>query len=163
MVAEQLAERWAAGPFRRGGKSEWTRGGFSGSAVLLLKPLTFMNRSGQAIRHWVEAPENEGARLLVVYDDLHLPLGKIRLRIKGSAGGHHGVESIMEHLQTEDFMRLRLGIGVENQTRDTAEFVLSPFSAAEWENVKEMLHQGVQAIESLIAHGAEKTMSLFNR
>jgi peptidyl-tRNA hydrolase, PTH1 family len=163
MIADLLAERWKAGFFHRRGKSEWARGTFSGSKVLLLKPLTFMNLSGTAVRQWVETPESQSARLLVVYDDLHLPLGKVRLRLRGSAGGHHGVESIIEQLQTKEFLRLRLGIGMENQSKDTADFVLSPFSRPEWETVKEMLQQSAQAIESLIVHGAEKTMSLYNR
>jgi len=164
MMIDLLVKRWGMGSLQRQGKADWAQGTFAGCKIDLLKPLTFMNLSGIAVRKFMESSENMGAKLLVVFDDLNLPLGKLRLRVRGSAGGHHGVESIIEQLQTEEFFRLRLGIGLENPPAgNTADFVLSSFSSNEGETVKEMLQAGIEVIESLLVQGAEKTMSLFNR
>ena len=131
-------------------------------SVVLLKPLTYMNRSGLAVREAMTRYASDQPQLVVVYDDFHLPLGKLRLRERGSAGGHHGMESIIECLGTEEFLRLRLGIADEELRPEAVDFVLASFPAAAGEAVKEMLDNGLQALESMMTLGPARTMSLYN-
>ena len=133
-----------------------------GESVVLLKPQTFMNRSGLAVREAMMRFAADRPQLVVVYDDFHLPLGKLRLRERGGAGGHHGMESIIGCLGTEEFLRLRLGIADEALQSETTDFVLATFPAAAGDVVKEMLNNGLQALESLMDLGPAKTMSLYN-
>ena len=130
--------------------------------VVLLKPQTFMNRSGLAVSEAMTRYADSQPRLIVAYDDFHLPLGKLRLRERGSAGGHHGMESIIECLGTGEFFRLRLGIADEELKPDAVDFVLGPFPAGARSIIEEMLDGGLQALESLMTVGPAKTMSLFN-
>lgn len=127
-------------------------------------PQTYMNRSGYAARCLVErhgfAPEN----VLVVFDEVNLPLSRLRLRTKGSPGGHRGMESIIQSLNTDRVPRLRLGIGPEEggDPEDLVDFVLEPFEADEREQVDEMIAQAADACESWLAHGSERTMNRYN-
>ncbi len=130
--------------------------------IRLLEPQTFMNLSGQSVRatlDWFKlAPES----VLVVYDDLDLPLGKIRLRLSGSAGGHNGMKSIISHLGTQKFPRVRIGIGQSTGDKDTIAHVLGKFSKAETVVVNEVIYLVNDAIEMSLKQGVEKAMSLYN-
>lgn len=162
MTLDRLADhlsvsfRWGNGPYVYF-DSEW-----EGEKVIGVKPLTFMNRSGIAVEKLVREYEIPLSNLVVVSDDFHLPLGKIRLRKKGSAGGHQGLASIIQALGTEEFPRLRMGIGMKSGM-DPAEYVLSKFSKTERSIVKEMVQRGVEAILHLLQYGMDKTMTVFNR
>ena len=133
-----------------------------GNKVGLLKPNTYMNRSGQAVRAVMDWYKLTPTSLLVIYDDMDLPLGRLRLRLSGSAGGHNGMKSIISHLNSQDFPRLRLGIGKSQDNTETISHVLGRFRAEEEILVKQSLALAVEAVESSLRVGVEKTMSLYN-
>ncbi len=138
-----------------------------GNKIRLLKPLTYMNRSGESIRaviDWFKLPPES---VLVIYDDMDLPLGKLRMRLSGSAGGHNGMKSTIAHLSTQNFPRLRIGIDSpknlnNNGDKNTISHVLGKFSPAETELMSEVLKLTVNAVEMSLKDGVEKAMSLYN-
>lgn len=138
-----------------------------GQKIRLLKPLTYMNLSGQAIRaaaDWYKIPAES---VLIVYDDMDLPIGKLRIRLAGSAGGHNGMKSTISHLGTDKIPRLRIGIGkpqndAAKNEKDTISFVLGKFSSEETELVEKVLKLVVKAVELSLHQGVEKAMSLYN-
>ncbi|GAC1496845.1 MAG: aminoacyl-tRNA hydrolase [Chamaesiphon sp.] len=133
-----------------------------GDKIRLLKPLTYMNRSGQAIRattDWFKLPPES---VLVIYDDMDLPVGRIRMRLSGSPGGHNGMKSSIAHLGTQNFPRLRIGIGRERTEQDAVSHVLGRFSLAEAQMMSEVLQLVVEAVELSLKQGIEKAMSLYN-
>ena len=134
----------------------------SGNKIRLLKPLTYMNRSGQSVRAVTDWYKLTPQSLLVIYDDMDLPLGKIRLRMSGSAGGHNGMKSIIAHLGKQDFPRLRIGIGKSTGQKETVSHVLGKFSPTEAKIVKEVLGLAEDAINLSLKQGVEKAMSLYN-
>lgn len=135
--------------------------------IRLLKPLTYMNRSGQAIRavtDWFKLPANS---VLVIYDDMDLPLGKIRLRLSGSAGGHNGMKSAIAHLNSQDFPRLRIGIGKPQSVTSSNDVsaishVLGRFDSSESQLMSEVLQLVVECVDVSLQHGIEKAMNLYN-
>ncbi len=129
--------------------------------VLLAKPLTYMNRSGTAVSELVEKYEIPLKNLLIILDDFNLPFGKIRLRSKGSDGGHNGLDSIISEMSTNVFPRLRVGIGKENIS-DQVDFVLSNFDDEEREILPEILESTYKASMQFINDGIDKTMSSIN-
>jgi PTH1 family peptidyl-tRNA hydrolase len=133
--------------------------------VRLLKPLTYMNRSGQSIRAVLDWYKLDPESVLVIYDEMDLPVGRIRLRLSGSAGGHNGMKSAIAHLGTQNFPRLRVGIGSAKDIhpdQDTVSHVLGRFSAAEEKVMIEVIDQVVNAVELSLRQGVEKAMSLYN-
>ena len=130
-------------------------------AVLLVKPLTFMNLSGQAIGELARYFKIEVADLIVVVDEVHLPLGKLRARKRGSAGGHNGLKSVIAHLGDE-FARLRLGVGLGGEQRNMADHVLSRFEKDEAAEVERMTTRAADAAEMFITSGIEAVMNAFN-
>ena len=130
-------------------------------AVLLVKPLTFMNLSGQAIGELARYFKIEVADLIVVVDEVHLPLGKLRARKRGSAGGHNGLKSVIAHLGDE-FARLRLGVGRGADQRNLADHVLSRFEKDEAAEVERMTARAADAAEMFITSGIEAVMNAFN-
>ncbi len=132
--------------------------------VLLVKPLTFMNNSGAATRRALEQYSIPLSHLLVVVDDFWLDLGTIRVRAKGSDGGHNGLRSIIEHLGTEEFARIRCGIRREPMPPkdEMADFVLSPFDPEEKATVESMIDTAADAVEEFVRSGIERTMNIFN-
>lgn len=136
--------------------------GSNNAKIRLLKPQTFMNLSGQSVRATIDWFKLQPESVLVVYDDLDLPLGKIRLRLSGSAGGHNGMKSIISHLGTQNFPRVRIGIGKSAGEKDTISHVLGKFSAVETPIVSEVIYLVNDAIEMSLKQGMEKAMSLYN-
>jgi peptidyl-tRNA hydrolase, PTH1 family len=128
--------------------------------VELVKPQTFMNLSGESVAGLLK--KRTDAKIIVVTDDLALPIGKIRLRARGSAGGHNGLKSIIACLGTDEFMRLKIGIQPEHPINDTARFVLDKFSKQDFEIIDKVLEESVDAIHSVIKDGIEKAMTQFN-
>lgn len=135
------------------------------SDLVLAKPQTFMNRSGYAARCLAERRDFLPTHMLVIYDDVQLPLGRLRLRLSGGPGGHRGMESVIRNLQTDEIPRLRLGISDPQQpeeTDDLVDYVLSPFRAEERQVVEEMIGRAARACVSWWVEGPEVTMSEFN-
>ncbi|MBI3331007.1 MAG: aminoacyl-tRNA hydrolase [Candidatus Omnitrophica bacterium] len=130
-----------------------------GQTIRLLMPLTMMNESGEALRAAGASPED----LLIVCDDVNLPLGTLRLRAEGGAGGHHGLVSCLEALGTEQVPRLRLGVGAPDQPANLTDFVLSPFGSGERPLVRRMVEQARDACEAWVTEGIEAAMSRYNK
>jgi peptidyl-tRNA hydrolase, PTH1 family len=133
-----------------------------GERVELIKPQTYMNLSGESIACLLAKPGRESRRLIVISDDLALPFGTIRLRPRGSAGGHNGLKSIIAALKSEEFMRLRIGIKPEHPVSDTRRFVLEEFPKREREEVEKVLSRGAEALRTVISDGIEKAMQQYN-
>ena len=164
-LVEMLAARWRADwANERKFSARVARTERNGVRVLLCQPQTFMNLSGEAVGGLVSFYQlRPQADLLVVVDDADLPLGEIRLRAGGGSGGHHGLESIEQHLATRDFARLRLGIGrTADGRREITEYVLAPFSGAEATVAGEVLTAAAAQVECWLDAGIEKAMSQFN-
>jgi len=137
----------------------------SGGKVRLLKPLTYMNLSGQSIRSVTDWYKLSPDSVLVIYDDMDLPLGKIRLRLSGSAGGHNGMKSTIAHLNTDKFPRLRVGIGkppIPKEDKDPISHVLGRFSSGETQLISDVIQLVTDAVELSLKQGVEKAMSLYN-
>lgn len=138
-------------------------GRFGQHRIVLLKPQTFMNLSGQSVvpaAHWYKVEPSE---MLVVYDDLDLPPGKLRLREKGSSGGHNGMKSIISELGMQDFPRIRMGIGRPAPGWAVPDWVLAPFTADERPLVDRAVERAVSALEEMLTVGFLKAMNTFNR
>lgn len=133
-----------------------------GDKVYLLKPLTYMNRSGQAIRAVTDWYKLQPESVLVIYDDMDLPIGRLRMRLSGSAGGHNGMKSAIAHLGTQNFPRLRIGIGKSGTDKDTVSYVLGKFSSEETKMMCNVLQLVVDSVELALKQGVEKAMSLYN-
>ncbi len=168
-VIDALAKRWQVDLSENRKFQGWygeTTVGSQRSKVRLLKPTTYMNRSGQSVRAVLDWFKVSPAKILVVYDEMDLPLGRIRLRLSGSAGGHNGMKSIISHVGTQEFPRLRVGIGSpkdENTvTNDAVGHVLGQFSKAEQPILAEVLYLAQDSIELSLKQGVEKSMSLYN-
>lgn len=128
----------------------------------LVKPQTFMNLSGQSVSCLLKKENRSREKMIVVVDDLALPLGSIRLRPKGSAGGHNGLKSINECLQTQDYIRLRIGMQPAHRIGDTKRFVLENFSKADFDTLEKVLEESVAAVQAVLSNGIEKAMAEFN-
>jgi len=164
-LADHLAARWSFGPFRRQGSIAETGGGVAGKDVLLVKPLTYMNRSGRALRGY---RDQDGFRfatdLLVLVDDVDLAPGKFRLRGAGSSGGHNGLLSIEGALRSREFARLRVGVGAPaDRDVDRADWVLAPPRPDEEEMILTAFDRMSEAIECWVSDGTESAMNRFNR
>lgn len=133
-----------------------------GSPVLLVEPLTYMNRSGMAVQVLLSALRRGPQDLLLLLDDLSLPFGRIRIRERGSAGGHRGLESILTLLETDEIVRVRVGIGEEQMPEDKSGFVLSGFPPEKQPELDELMIRAGNAVKSIIADGVSKTMAIFN-
>ncbi|MBR2914911.1 MAG: aminoacyl-tRNA hydrolase [Clostridia bacterium] len=135
----------------------------SGKKVLLLKPQTYMNHSGEAVRSAADFYKVPPAKIIVLFDDCAIGVGEIRIRRKGSAGGHNGIKSIIEHLGTQDFPRVKIGVGEKpHPDYDMADWVLSGFSQAEFKAVCSRFDDVSKAVELIVSGETDKAMNLFN-
>ena len=136
----------------------------AGEPVILAKPETYMNLSGNSVRELVAEHQVDVTRdLIVIYDELDLPLGTIRIRQRGSSAGHNGMESILGALGTDEFLRIRLGIAPDRKVADSVKYVLTPFRKAQEKIVDEILDTAVQAVEVILKEGPAAAMNRFNR
>lgn len=159
---DRLAEAHGMSFTRRQARARAAQGEIGGHRVLLVKPQTFMNGSGEAVGQLARFYKIPPANVLVLYDDLDLPLGTIRLRPGGGAGGHRGMRSIIQHLDTEDFHRLRLGIGRPPGAMDPVDYVLNDFTADERADMELAFERAVAAIECFLGEGIDAAMNAFN-
>lgn len=163
-LADRLASRWSFPPFRRADHAAETEGEREGRTVRILKPLTYVNRSGRVVRRLAD---QAGFRveddLLVVVDDVDLPPGALRLRARGSSGGHRGLESVEEAAGTREYARLRIGVGRPEDPRvELADWVLAPPSGAEEEAILSTFGRAAEAVDVWLSDGAEAAMNEVN-
>jgi peptidyl-tRNA hydrolase, PTH1 family len=166
MVIDRLAEPHSIRVSRKENTSFVGLGEIGGKQVALAKPQTYMNLSGPAVRGLLERYELKLDRLIVVYDELDLPWGSLRIRMKGSAAGHNGVKSLIGSLGTNEFTRVRMGIARESEPGSPvkgAQFVLGPFKRAQKQDVEETVGRAADAGEFIIAEGASQAMTKYNR
>ena len=136
----------------------------AGQPMILAKPETFMNLSGLSVRELVaEYQVDVKSDLIVIYDELDLPLGAIRIRTRGSSAGHNGMESILGALGTDEFLRIRLGVAPDRKVTDGVKFVLTPFRKAQLKVVDEVLDIAAEAVEVILKEGPAAAMNRFNR
>jgi len=162
-VLDRLAERHGAAFDAAPVEALEARWRLDGDTVLLGKPLTFMNLSGEAVGGFCRFYRIETADVLVVCDDVNLPLGRLRARATGSEGGHNGLKSVAQHLGTTDYGRLRIGVGRGDERRDLADHVLSRFEPEEQTGVTSAIDRSADAVEDWVRHGLAYVMNTYNR
>jgi PTH1 family peptidyl-tRNA hydrolase len=164
LAVDRIAEQCGARVTNRRCRALTARARLAGEEVLLAKPETWMNLSGMAVRELVaEAGADPGSDLIVLLDDLDLPLGMLRIRQRGSSGGHNGLESVIGALGTQEFCRVRLGIAPDHPVGDGAQYVLSQFRKAQLAVVDEVLDRAAEAVGVILTEGAAAAMNRFNR
>jgi PTH1 family peptidyl-tRNA hydrolase len=165
-LVDRLAHRWQVRlSEQRRFQGEFGEGIAAGQRLRLLKPSTFMNKSGQSVRAVLDWYKLSPQQVLVVYDDMDLPVGKLRIRLNGSAGGHNGMRSLIAHLGTQDFPRLRIGISkaaTAGLDKDSISHVLGKFTPEEQRTLPDVLDMAADAVELTLKQGIEKSMSLYN-
>ena len=165
-VLDHLADVWRFDGWRKDGEAMTSTGVVRGLKVRLVKPLTYMNLSGQVLRPYLRRPFWAAkSDLLVIVDDVAIPVGTYRIRAKGSAGGHNGLKSVEHHLKTQDYPRLRIGVGPgENRSfgGDLADFVLSKVGKQEEADIRALMETFVGAVETWLVDGVEVTMNRYN-
>ncbi|MGK7928944.1 MAG: aminoacyl-tRNA hydrolase [Spirulina sp.] len=163
-VLDNLAQLWQMSwQENRRFKGYFSEGrAFGNQKIYLLKPLTYMNRSGESIRAVMDWYKLEPESLLVIYDDMDLALGRLRIRLSGSAGGHNGIKSAIAHIGGQNFPRLRIGIGQKTAEKEAISHVLGKFAPEEKPIVTETIELAIAAVEMGLKEGLEKAMSLYN-
>ena len=163
-VIDALADKYNISVDGRKNRAYIGKGIIEGQKVLLVKPQTYMNLSGESIGGLVDYFKiDEEQNLIVIYDDISLSPGQIRIRKKGSAGGHNGIKNIIAHLGTQVFPRIKVGVGEKPKKYDLADYVLSHFTKAEREEMEEGYQKAIQAVEKILAGEMEAAMNEFNR
>lgn len=161
-VIDVLADRYRIDISEKKHKALCGRGVIEGQKVLLLKPQTFMNLSGESIRAAADYYKIEPEEMIVIYDDISLDPGQLRIRLKGSAGGHNGIKNIIANLGTQDFPRIKVGVGAKPPRMDLADYVLSRFGAGEQKLMEEAFGEATEAAVMMMTDGAERAMNHFN-
>ena len=161
-AVEKLATAWGIQIKKKVSCSLTGQGNWQGESVFLVLPQTYMNQSGEAIKELISGAEARLEEFLVICDDMALPIGSIRLRAQGSAGGHQGLNSMIQQLGTDYFTRLRIGISFPKIKEDVSEYVLSPFSKEEWKKLEPVLDEVPKICEIWMHQGIQKAMSRFN-
>ncbi|MEJ5339532.1 MAG: aminoacyl-tRNA hydrolase [Aquificaceae bacterium] len=162
MVVEEFLRRLRVQDYSEECLSHLYRVRVDGREVLVAKPQTYMNNSGLAVVNLLEEYHINPEEMLVVYDDLDLPLGRLRLRTEGSSGGHHGMESIIREIKTEKFPRLRVGIGRPRDRNRVVDYVLSPFSEEEEVLLAKVLKRAGECLHRCVEFGTEESMNFCN-
>lgn len=163
-VIDRLADKYGISVTERKGRAFVGSGFIEGQKVLLVKPQTYMNLSGESVKSLAQYFKVEvEEKLLVVYDDISLEPSQIRIRRKGSAGGHNGIKNLIQMLQTEEFQRIKVGVGKKPPRFDLADFVLGHFSKEEKVRMEEGYEKGIQGISLILAGKLEEAMNQWNR
>ena len=163
LVINQLAKTNAIALKERKFKSRWGKGKIAGHEVMLVKPHTFMNLSGEAVKRFQECFALKPHQLIVIHDDLDLDWGRIKIKEKGGHGGHKGIQSIMSTLGDGEFIRVRVGIGRPEKEADVTEYVLQPFVETEMSSLDKVISKAQAAVEILFEMGVHAAMNLYNR
>jgi peptidyl-tRNA hydrolase, PTH1 family len=164
-LADHLVARWRLGPLRRGERARVAEGSWNGQTIRVVEPQTYMNRSGAAIAPLLDLPGfDPGRDLLILLDEVALPLGRFRLRGAGSAGGHNGLKSVEGVLRRQDYARLRIGVGPRPAGLDElSDYVLDTFPREEREVLEGLLDPMAEAVETWVDQGIEIAMTRHNR
>ena len=167
-LIDHLADVWHFDGWKKDGVSHASSGVVAGVKVKLVKPQTYMNLSGQALKNYARRPFWSAAKdLLVVVDEVQIPVGRFRIRARGSAGGHNGLKSLEQALGNQEYPRLRIGVGPSEERKgvygDLADFVLAPFARDEREDVLALLPPLTATVETWLKDGVELAMNLHNR
>lgn len=162
MVAERFSAQFCIPLKKKGHQAHYGVGRCSGEEVTLLMPQTFMNLSGASVGSAVKSLGVDPGDLIVVHDDIDLPYGSMRVKVGGGHGGQNGIRHIRQVLGTGDFLRVKIGVGRPPSGGDVAGYVLSPFSGAERKSLDNLLSNSCEAIEMILAQGAQKAMNEFN-
>ena len=163
-LVDRLAYDWDFGPFKREGRAFVSEGSVGEESLWLMKPTTYMNRSGLALRPLRQVEDfDPSADLLVVVDDAALDVGRVRFRPEGGAGGHNGLKSMSGALQSNEYARLRIGVGQKPEEVDLSDWVLAPMPDEDEDVVVELLPDLTEAVEAWIGEGVEAAMNRFNR
>lgn len=157
-----LADRINTDVAERKFKGLYGKGMLGGEKVILLKPQTFMNLSGESVRAAADFYKIPPDHIIVIYDDISLDVGHLRIRTKGSAGGHNGIKNIIAHLGTQEFSRIKIGVGGKPPRMDLADYVLSRFPAEERKIMETAFRDAAEAAGVLIAEGPDAAMNRFN-
>jgi len=160
LVIEELVERLQL-EFKEKEDFKISKGSLGDEKIILLEPLTFMNRSGVAVRKIMQKSNVSPERLIVIHDDLDLECGNLKIRKKGSSGGHKGIESIIQNIGTREFIRVKIGIG-RDPFVPTEKYVLSRFRKDEMPMIKETIAKAAESVHSIIIEGVERAMNRFN-
>ncbi len=163
LVVEELARRAKIGLLSHKFEGEFGQGGLQGQKILLLKPQTYMNLSGGSVARAARFYKVVSDDLMVIHDELDLPLGRVQFKKGGGTGGHHGLDSVVERLGYSDFVRLRVGIGRPEQREKMVGYVLGEFSKEETEQRKQVVIQAATALEAWVWKGLQFAMNGFNR
>ena len=163
MAVDRLAEICKTEFSRREARARVASARFHGEKLILAKPQTFMNLSGASVSGLLRSLDVSLEDLVVLVDDVDLPLGTLRVRRKGSAGGHNGLKSVIGALETDVFTRVRMGVGPDRPVEDLISYVLTPFCERDQETVAGMVEQAVEAVRVILKEGVDKAMNLFNR
>lgn len=158
-----LAEKHGIQITERKHKAFCGTGFIGGERVLLAKPQTFMNASGESLREAADFYKIRPEQVIVIYDDISLRVGQLRIRTKGSAGGHNGIKSIIAHLGSQDFPRIKIGVGAKPDRMDLADYVLSRFSQTDRQMMEDAFQDAADAVEFMLADGADAAMNRYNR
>ena len=162
IVADALAQEGKA-VFKPGRHASMTRLSLKGRIMVVIKPTTYMNLSGKAVRYWMQKEEIPLENILVIVDDLALPLGALRMRRKGSDGGHNGLISLIEYLESTEFTRIRFGIGNDFAKGYQVDYVLSRWTDEETKILIPRVKEAVEMIKSFVLIGPDRTMNVFNK
>ena len=160
LVLEELVERLQL-EFKEKEDFKISKGSLGDEKIILVEPLTFMNRSGVAVRKIMQKSNVSPERLIVIHDDLDLECGSLKIRKKGSSGGHKGIESIIQNIGTREFIRVKIGIG-RDPFVPTEKYVLSRFRKDEMPVIKETITKAAESVHSIIIEGVERAMNRFN-
>ncbi|MFC5648891.1 aminoacyl-tRNA hydrolase [Paenibacillus solisilvae] len=163
MAVDALAKRWGIKVTQSKCKGLLGEGNVGGTKVALIKPMTYMNLSGETVRGFMDYFKADLEEAIIVYDDLDTEVGRIRLRYQGSSGGHNGIKSIIQHTGTQQFNRVRMGISRPQPGMNIADYVLSNFPKAESDRLSAMVEDTCDAIEFALKNPFEQTMAKFNR
>lgn len=161
-VLDVLADKYHIDVSDRKHRAYCGKGVIEGQKVLLMKPQTFMNLSGESLRSAVDYYKIEPEDIIVIYDDISLEPGQLRIRLKGSAGGHNGIKNIIAQLGTQEFPRIKVGVGAKPPRMDLAAYVLSRFSKGEQELMDEVFREAADAAVMMMRDGAERAMNHYN-
>lgn len=161
-VIDVLADRYRIDVSERKHKALCGRGAIEGQKVVLMKPQTFMNLSGESIRAAVDFYKVEPEDVIIIYDDISLEPGQLRIRLKGSAGGHNGIKNIIAHLGTQEFPRIKVGVGAKPPRMDLAAYVLSRFSQGEQKLMDDAFSEAAGAAVMMMTDGADRAMNHYN-